>query len=88
MRNVHAWKTRTPEGERREVKAHFFAKKWTLKAKVRGEESWTEYDEPLLDDLIDLRLILFNKYQRHRTAWEHVESVEKLIRERGGSWED
>ena len=88
MKNLHVWKTRTEDGLRREVRARYFAKRWTLKAKVQGQEEWTEYEQPPLEDLVELRRILFNKYQRHRLAWERVEDVEKLIQSRGGSWEE
>ena len=82
MRNEHGWRTRTPDGAKREVRAHLFGKRWTLKAKVEGEDEWTTYEEPLLEDLLELREVLFNKYQRKHLALEHLTSVEQLIRER------
>ena len=44
-------KTQTEEGEKREVRAERFGKRWRLQAKVKGEESWTYYEVPLLSDL-------------------------------------
>jgi hypothetical protein len=41
-----------------------------------------------MEDLIELRRILFNKYQRKHLAYEDVASVESMIRDRGGSWEE
>jgi hypothetical protein len=88
MRNIHGWRTRTAEGEKREVRAHLFGRRWTFQAKVAGEDEWTSYEEPLLEDLLELREVLFNKYQRKHLALEHLTSVEALILERGASWEE
>jgi len=87
MRNLHGWTTRTPEGLKREVHARLFGGRWSFEARVAGEEEWTRYAEPLLEDLIELREVLFNKYQRKHLALEHLRGVEKLILERGGTWD-
>ena len=84
MRNVHVWQTRTPEGLKREVRAERFAGQWRLQAQVKGESQWTYYDSPLLEDLVELRDIVWRKYQRKRLPWSDVESLDVLIRDRGG----
>jgi len=80
-RNLHVWKTRTEDGRKRQVRAQLFGARWTVTSKCADEEEWTTHDPPLLEDLVDLHEILFNKYQRKRIAWEHVASVEKLFEE-------
>jgi len=87
MRNVHIWKTTTEEGEKREVRAEKFGKKWRLQAKLKHDERWTYYDDPLLPDLIELRDVLFRKYQRKHLSYEDVAAVEKMTTDRGGTWE-
>lgn len=87
MRNLHVWKSRTEEGEKREVRAEKFGKKWKLQAKLASEDNWTYYDPPEIEDLIALRDVLWRKYQRKHLAWEDVAAVEKLITDRGGTWE-
>ncbi len=84
MRNLHVWKTTTDTGEKREVRAEKFGKKWRLQAKVKSDEQWTYYDDPLLADLLELRDVLFRKYQRKHLSWEDLEAVDQLIRDRGG----
>ena len=49
-----------------------------------NEDEWTTYKDPLLEDLIDLRLILYNKYQRQRIAWDRVVEIDRMVRDRGG----
>lgn len=84
MRNVHVWKTRTPEGEKREVRAERFGGAWRLQAQIQGH-SWTYYESPLLEDLVELRDIVWRKYQRKRLPWTDVETLDAMIAERGGA---
>ena len=84
MRNTHVWKTKTEAGEKREVRAEKFGKQWRLQAKLKSEERWTYYDTPLLEDLVELREVLFKKYQRKHLSWEDIAAIEKMIAERGG----
>jgi hypothetical protein len=80
MRNEHTWKETTEEGERREVRASKFGGKWRLQARLKGEEAWTYYDEPRIEDLRELRDVLFRKYQRRRATHEELVAVEAWIK--------
>ena len=84
MRNLHTWKTTTEEGDKREVRAEKFGKRWRLQAKVKGEDNWTYYDDPLLADLIELREVLWRKYQRKQLSGDDIEAGDKLILAAGG----
>jgi hypothetical protein len=84
MRNVHIWKTRTEAGARREVRAEKFGGRWRFQAKLAHEERWTYYDDPQFEDLVELRGVLWRKYQRKHLAWEDVAAVDQMIRDRGG----
>ncbi len=86
-RNTHTWKHNT-DTERREVRAEKFGGKWKIQAKLKHDEKWTYYDVPELEDLVELRRVLFNKYQRKHLSYEDVAAVELMIRERGGTWEE
>ena len=87
MRNTHIWKTENAAGEKREVRAEKFGGRWRLQAKLKSDTSWTYYDDPPMEDLIELRGLLWRKYQRKHLSWEDIAAVEKLIKDRGGSWE-
>lgn len=87
MRNIHVWKHNTGEGEKREVRAEKFGGNWRIQSKLKHDERWTYHDEPPLEDLIELRRVLWNKYQRKHLAFEDVAAVDKLILDRGGSIE-
>ncbi len=82
-RNCHVWKTKTETGEKREVRAEKFGKKWRIQAQVKGEPGWTYYDTPRLEDLLALHDVLWRKYQRKHLAFEDVEAIGKLILDLG-----
>jgi hypothetical protein len=66
------------------VRAEKFGGRWRIQAKLRDDETWTYYDAPLPGDLLELRRVLWNKYQRKHLAFEDVEAVDKMIRDAGG----
>jgi hypothetical protein len=80
MRNEHTWKETTPDGDRREVRATKFGGNWRIQSRLKGEEAWTYYDKPLIEDLHELRDVLFRKYQRRRAAHEDVVALEEWIK--------
>lgn len=66
------------------MRAVKFGGVWRIQSKIRGEEVWTYHEPALLEDLIELRDVLFRKYQRRRAAYEDVVLIEKMIAEREG----
>jgi hypothetical protein len=74
----------TGEGDKREVRAVKFGGIWRIQSKLKTDRDWTYHDPPLLADLIELRDVLFRKYQRRRAAYEDVVLIEKMIEERNG----
>ena len=82
MRSQHIWTTRDGEGRKREVRAHKFGGEWKFQAKFRDEDGWTYYEVPLLDDLRELREIIFRKYQRRRASAEDVMAIDKMLSNR------
>jgi len=82
MHNRHIWTERTEDGEKREVRAIKFGGAWRIQSKLASADAWTYHEPALLEDLIELREVLFRKYQRRRAAYEDVVLVEKAIAER------
>lgn len=80
MHNKHVWTEITDDGEKREVRATKFGGIWRIQSKLKTHSAWTYHDVPLLDDLNQLRDILFRKYQRRRAAHEDIVSVEEMIK--------
>jgi hypothetical protein len=84
MRNEHTWKETTPEGDRREVRATKFGGKWRIQSRLKGEVAWTYFDNPRIEDLRELRDVLFRKYQRRRATHEELVGVETWIKQLEG----
>ncbi|MFZ9933568.1 MAG: hypothetical protein ACO3G9_10280 [Chthoniobacterales bacterium] len=81
MRNHHAWTHRTDDGERREVRAVKNQGRWRLQSKLRDDEAWTYHETPQREDLVELREILWRKYQRRRASHEDVLLADKMLAE-------
>ena len=84
MPSQHIWTDRNQDGRKREVRATKFGRAWRFQAKDAGDLDWTDYDRPLLEDLLTLKEILVRKYQRRRASVEDVASIETLIQEQRG----
>ena len=70
------------------MRAEKFGGRWRIQAKLKHDETWTYYDVPLMEDLTELRRVLWNKYQRKHLAYEDVAAVDQMIRDRGGTIEE
>jgi hypothetical protein len=80
MPSQHIWTTRSDDGRKREVRVTKFGGRWKFQAKFADEEQWTYYEMPLIEDVQELREIIFRKYQRRRATVEDFQSVEDLLR--------
>jgi hypothetical protein len=81
MRSQHIWTEKDDDGRKREVRVTKFGGAWRFQAKYADEIVWTYYDRPLRADVVELRDIVFRKYQRRRASAEDVASLDKLLRE-------
>jgi hypothetical protein len=81
MRSQHIWTEKDADGRKREVRVTKFGGVWRFQAKHADELDWTYYERPLLEDLLELKDVIFRKYQRRRASAEDLQSVEKLLRE-------
>ena len=79
MRSQHIWTEKDADGRKREMRVAKFGGVWRFQAKYTDELDWTYYERPLLDDLRELRDVVFRKYQRRRASAEDVASIEKLL---------
>ncbi len=78
--HTHKWRENTPEGEVRLVTAKRHTGRWKLQSRLKSEQDWTRFNVIPLGDLLYLREILWNKYQRRRVPHEHVLEIDALIK--------
>ena len=75
----HEWRENMEDGDVRLVTARREKGRWNMRARLKSDEDWTQFEEMPLDDLEYLREVLWNKYQRRRVPYEHILEIEKLI---------
>lgn len=80
MRNVHDWKSVTPEGEKREMRAEKFGGNWRIQSRLKGSTYWLEIASPTRQDLVELRDIIWRKYQRKRLSWDDVQAIDDWLK--------
>lgn len=85
MRSQHIWTEKDADGRKREVRVTKFGGVWRFQAKHADELEWTYYERPLLEDLLQLKDVIFRKYQRRRASAEDLQSIEKLLRDYAGA---
>jgi hypothetical protein len=85
MRSQHIWTEKDAEGRKREVRVTKFGGVWRFQAKYADELDWTYYERPLLEDVLNLKDVIFRKYQRRRASAEDLQAIEQMLREYAGS---
>jgi hypothetical protein len=73
MHNRHAWKVRTADGIKREIRVVKQGGEWRFQSKRGDQERWEYYYEPMLEDLQSFREVLFRKYRRRRATFEDLQ---------------
>jgi len=79
MHKRQGWKEKTPEGDRREVRATHHGPKWRFQSRLKGEEAWIEHDPPLRADVESLYDLMQRKYRRRRCSLKEVEDVARIL---------
>lgn len=80
----HEWKETTEDG-RRYYRANFMGGRWTLlTTTMKRDPVWEVVPTPTLDHWRELRMLVWNKYQRKRCPWERVEGIDREIRKAEG----
>ena len=77
----HEWRENTPDGDVRYVTATRQGARWRFRSRLKSEDDWTLLDSLNLDDLQQLREILWNKCQRRRVPIEQVFEIDALIKQ-------
>lgn len=83
----HTWRERSEDGGLRNVRAFRRGGIWYLSSKGPEDETWTPHDPIPLEDLRQLRDVLWRKYQRRRVAWEAVADIDAKIEALSGEAE-
>lgn len=82
----HDWRERTDGGENRLWRATKHGGKWTIASRLqKSEDQFQQHGLDELHALLQLRRVLFNKYQRGRLPWGDVVTIDGMIEAAGGT---
>lgn len=74
---AHNWNETGPEGKRF-YRATHHAGRWQLYTMLKGEEDWQKC-EFTLELWLQVRDLLWRKYQRKRGSWKIIEKIDKHL---------
>lgn len=77
-----SWKSKSAEGERREVYARHVGDRWVFFHRTRRYEQWEPLPEPLLEDWMELLDGVERRVARRLLRPEEVGRVKKSIKQR------
>lgn len=77
-----SWKTRTPEGDRREVYARHAGDRWLFFQRERRFDDWQPLETPLLEDWMELLDAVERRIARRLLRPEAAERLRVTIRDR------
>jgi hypothetical protein len=78
-RGVISWKTRTSEGERREVYAKRIGRAWNFHERVGRFEEWQPVPDPTLEDWLELLNGVQRRVPRRLMPPDEPKRVRRLI---------
>lgn len=77
----HEWRQDMPDGDVRIVTALYKGGRWHFQCRLKSERESTKLDALDLEDLQQLREILWNKSQRRRVPLERVYEIDAMIKD-------
>lgn len=73
------WKTKRDDGTSYEVRVTYFANKFKIQFKEKGEDHWDYDRKPERIDLEDLLDAIQRRYQRRQATLEELEKAKRLL---------
>ena len=77
----HEWRENMSDGDVRYVAAIRQSGRWRFQSRLKSEDDWTLLDSLNLEDLQQLREILWAKSQRRRVPIEQVFEIDALTKQ-------
>lgn len=75
------WKTKDQDGNRYQVRVHYFGKKFQFQFKDPGAPDWDYKRSPTVDDLIEFLATIERRYQRRQATYEQLLLAQKMLLE-------
>jgi len=79
---IHEWHERIEDGRKQYIRAHWNSRAWCFQVAHPDGERWMPM-EPTTERWLELRDLLFRKYQRKKLPWKYVEDLDKMLEKMG-----
>jgi len=78
---MHEWREHE-DGVTRFFRAEWDARQWNFLTTTKADPEWYAIEKPTVENLEQLRDVLFRKYQRRRLPWHFIEDLDVEIERR------
>lgn len=75
---IHEWHERLEDGRKQYIRAYWNSRDWEFRVAHPDGETWMPM-EPTPERWLELRDLLFRKYQRKKLPWKYVEQLDKKL---------
>jgi hypothetical protein len=82
---VHEWHENREDGKKRYFRAHWNSRNWQFRKTEPEDEDWVAVEKPSAQLWLDLRDVLFRKYQRKRVPYKLLITVDAILESMGVS---
>lgn len=80
---IHEWHERLEDGRKQYVRAYWTSREWEFQYAHPDGERWMLMEKPSNERWLELRDLLFRKYQRKKLPWKYVEYLDKMLEKMG-----
>lgn len=77
----HEWRDKTEDGEWKYYRAIHHAGNWEYFSTLKSDPEWYPQEMLTLEEMEELRKVLWNKHLRRRLPLKHVEQIDGFIEE-------
>lgn len=75
---MHEWNERTEDGKRY-YRATHHAGSWRFQTTLQTDPEWETLETVSLELWLELRDMLWRRYQRKKCAWELIDKIDKML---------
>ncbi len=80
---IHEWHERLEDGRKQYIRAYWNSREWLFRVAHPDGEEWMPLEIPPPERWLELRDLLFRKYQRKKLPWKYVVDLDKKLEDMG-----
>ncbi len=76
---IHEWHERLEDGRKQYIRAYWDSREWLFRVAHPDGEMWIPLEKPGPERWLELRDLLFRKYQRKKLPFKYVEKLDAML---------